>query len=105
MLHFARGFALSAEGKLTDAQAELKQLQSAAAAPWLKEQKIFDLNSLAQLAAISSAMLQGEIAAGEVSTRRQLLLFTKPSTLKMHCCTASLPTGLSRHASILRLSI
>jgi tetratricopeptide (TPR) repeat protein len=63
MFHFARGFALAAQGNLAAAQDELRQLEIAVAAPWLKKQKIFELNSLAQLAAISVAMLQGETAS------------------------------------------
>lgn len=60
MRHFARGYALLARGK--PAGAELASLQKLAADPSLAELKIFDLNSLAKLANIGEAMLEGEIA-------------------------------------------
>ncbi len=62
MLHFARGFAFSASGKLKDAESELESLRKLEEDASLRELKIFDVNSLSSLAEIASAMLEGEVA-------------------------------------------
>ncbi len=62
MRHFGRGFAFAASDRMTEAAAELQALRKIAADPSLKEQKIFDVNSLGQIASIGEAMLTAEIA-------------------------------------------
>jgi tetratricopeptide (TPR) repeat protein len=70
--HYGRGMALSARGDLGAAQAELGALARLARAPELEQLKIFELNSLARLAAIAEALLDGEIAAARKDTRRAI---------------------------------
>ena len=62
MDHFARGMALSANGKQTSAKAELAALEKIANGPALKDLKIMDVNSLGDIAPIAVAMLRGDIA-------------------------------------------
>ncbi len=62
MYHFARGHALAAQGKQQEARAELDAMRAAAADPSLKDEKVFDINSLEKLAGIGVAMLEGELA-------------------------------------------
>lgn len=61
MRHFARGYALSAKGKLEEAHGELAALKTLAADGSLEKLKIFDTNSLDRLAVIAVAMLEGDI--------------------------------------------
>jgi tetratricopeptide (TPR) repeat protein len=61
MHHFGRGFAFSALKQPSQADAELTSLRKLAADRSLSEMKILDLNSLAGLAQIALAMLEGEI--------------------------------------------
>lgn len=63
MWHFARGYAFTAQRRLDDARTELTLLEQAAAHESLLQRKIFDVNSLQELAAIGVAMLEGELAA------------------------------------------
>ena len=60
--HFARGMAFSANGKAAEAKEELALTETLAKRPELKDQKILDLNSLADIAQIGIAMLRGDIA-------------------------------------------
>ncbi|MBI4892952.1 MAG: hypothetical protein HY821_20175 [Acidobacteria bacterium] len=62
MYHFARGYALAAQGKAEQARGELEAMRVAAADPTLKDEKVFDINSLEKLAGIGVAMLEGELA-------------------------------------------
>lgn len=62
MRHFARGYALAAQDKLLEARAELEAMRSAASHPSLKDEKVFDINSLAELGGIGVTMLEGELA-------------------------------------------
>lgn len=60
--HFARGMAFSANGKTGNAKDELALTEKAATDPDLKDMKILDLNSMAQIAQIAVATLRGDIA-------------------------------------------
>jgi tetratricopeptide (TPR) repeat protein len=82
MNHFARGFALSAQGKTVEAQAELEALRSAASHPSLPELKVFDVNSLDKLAAIAVAMLEGEIAYRKRDWAKAIAQFRKAAALE-----------------------
>jgi tetratricopeptide (TPR) repeat protein len=62
MYHFARGMAFSATRKPEAAKAELAALESIASGPAIKEFRILDVNSLADIAPIGVAMLRGDIA-------------------------------------------
>lgn len=61
--HYARGLALNAQGKLSEAERELASLRKAAANPDLDTLLIFDINSLGAVARIGVDVLEGEIAA------------------------------------------
>lgn len=61
--HFARGLALLSQGERPAATAELARLRSAAKNPTLAGLKIFDMNNLADLAAIAENLLAAEVAA------------------------------------------
>ncbi len=77
MSHFARGFAHSAQGRSADAASELAALQKAAADPVLKDMKIFELNSLAQLGEIAAAMLEGEVAEKRGNGEAAIAAYTR----------------------------
>jgi tetratricopeptide (TPR) repeat protein len=62
LYHVARGMAFSATGRPGPAQAELALAQQQAFRPVLKSMKIFDLNSLAEIAEIGVWMLRGDLA-------------------------------------------
>jgi tetratricopeptide (TPR) repeat protein len=62
LYHVARGMAFSATGRPGPAQAELALAQQQASRPVLKSMKIFDLNSLAEIAEIGVWMLRGDLA-------------------------------------------
>jgi tetratricopeptide (TPR) repeat protein len=61
--HYARGMAFTAQGKLEQAAAELKQLETIASNPALEKVTIWDINSTASLMKIASLVLAGELAA------------------------------------------
>jgi tetratricopeptide (TPR) repeat protein len=61
MYHFARGMAYSATGKPAEAKEELTRTERYATAPGIRDVKILDLNSLANIAQIGVSMLRGEI--------------------------------------------
>jgi tetratricopeptide (TPR) repeat protein len=63
MWHFARGMAFAATRRAGDGSAELAALRSLAALPAFARLKIFDVNSLADLAAIAVDVLAAEIDA------------------------------------------
>lgn len=70
--HFGRGMALAARGDAAKAQRELGELARLAGTSELKEMKIFELNSLAQLAAIAKALLEGQVAAARNDAGRAI---------------------------------
>ncbi|NJL48854.1 MAG: tetratricopeptide repeat protein [Leptolyngbyaceae cyanobacterium SM2_5_2] len=61
--HFARGMALTAEGKIEPARRELDQLQTLVQSPTLEGVTIWDINTTANLLQIATEVLAGEIAA------------------------------------------
>lgn len=63
MWHFSRGMAFAATGRTGEAASELDALSKLAALPAFARLKIFDVNSLADLAAIAQDVLSGEIQA------------------------------------------
>jgi tetratricopeptide (TPR) repeat protein len=77
MRHFARGYALSAQGKPAEARAELESLRKAAADKAFAELKIFDLNSLATIASIAESMLDGEISRRSGNNDRAIAAYRK----------------------------
>jgi tetratricopeptide (TPR) repeat protein len=60
--HYARGMAFLGKGQTTQAAQELKQLQTIAASPALKELKIWGFNSTASVLDIANQVLSGELA-------------------------------------------
>ena len=77
MRHFARGYAQSASGNTAEAQQELQSLQKLSSDADLANLKIFDLNSLATLAKIGAAMLEGEVARHTGKHDRAIAAFRK----------------------------
>jgi tetratricopeptide (TPR) repeat protein len=63
MWRYARGMAYAATKRPADAGQELSELRRLGALPALAEMKIFDVNALADLAAIATDVLAGEISA------------------------------------------
>ena len=61
--HYARGIALTALDRLDDADIELARLVELAADPALEAVTIWDINGTAELLAIASEVLAGELAA------------------------------------------
>lgn len=82
MRNFGRGFALVAVGRAGEAAAELDALRKIAADPALKQQKIFDVNSLGQIAAIAEAMLTAEIAAKTGGSAKAIAGFARAVALE-----------------------
>ena len=60
--HFGRGMAFSATGRPKRAKAELALGEQQASEPALKQMRVLDLNSLAEIATIGVWMLRGDIA-------------------------------------------
>jgi tetratricopeptide (TPR) repeat protein len=60
--HFARGMAFSATNKPAEAREELAATEKLAGGAALKDMKILDLNSMAEIAQIGVWMLRGDIA-------------------------------------------
>ena len=63
--HYARGLALTREGKLDQANAELRELKKIAWDPSVANLTIFDLNDVSQLLEIAKYVLAGEISAAQ----------------------------------------
>jgi predicted Zn-dependent protease len=63
MWHYARGMALAATKRFQEAHGELAALRKLAALPAMANMKIFDVNSLGDLAMIAVDVLAGEIDA------------------------------------------
>jgi tetratricopeptide (TPR) repeat protein len=61
--HYARGFALLRTGHPEQAEQELKELTSIAEDPKMKELRIWEINSTADVLQIAREVLSGEIAA------------------------------------------
>lgn len=65
MWHYARGMAFTRTGDLRRAEQERSQLAKAVSDPELAELKIWDINRAADLLAVASEVLAGEIAAAK----------------------------------------
>lgn len=63
--HYARGMALTAQGQIADAQAELAAVQTLVADPDLTELSIWGFNNTAHVLGISAKVLAGEIALAQ----------------------------------------
>jgi len=63
--HYAKGMGAVRQSNLTEAALHLKELQSLAADPQLENQKIWGINSFAQVLAIASRVLEGEMLAAQ----------------------------------------
>ena len=61
--HYARGMAFTRQGRLAEAEKELKAVQAIAADPALETVTIWDINSTARLIKIAAEVLSGELAA------------------------------------------
>ncbi len=77
MRNFARGYAFSAQSKSAEAKQELDLLKKSSADPSLANVKILGLNSLAQMAGIAIAMLEGEIARRSKSYPQAIAAYRK----------------------------
>ena len=61
--HYARGLAYNAQGKIAEAQQELKQLDLLAHDPELEQVTIWDINTTQNILQVATEVLTGEIAA------------------------------------------
>jgi len=66
--HYARGLAFVRRNDLKAADAEMQQLRTAAADPFLADLKIFEMNSLGTISRIPVHLLAAEIAAARKKT-------------------------------------
>jgi tetratricopeptide (TPR) repeat protein len=72
ILHYGRGMAFRAQGKLEEAEKELAELQKLAADPRLEKVTIWDINPGTKVIGIAMEVLQGEIAAVRKDHRKAL---------------------------------
>ncbi len=75
--HYARGLALVRRGRLDEAARELAALERLAADPRLEEVTIWDINGTADLLAIASGVLAGELAAARGDHETAIALLEK----------------------------
>ena len=75
--HFSRGYAFIARDDVNSAEAELRDLKTAAKDPRLAELKIFDVNDLSKLGAIAENLLAAQIAAKQKRTADAVALAQK----------------------------
>ena len=82
MWHYARGLAFTADGKLAEANAELAELQRAAADPAIEAVSVWDINTAKSLVEIAALILEGEIAAKRGQQSRAISLIRKAVVLE-----------------------
>lgn len=80
--HYARGMALTAKGRLHQAQQELKSLQAYAADESLRTHLIWETNSALDLITIAALTLEGEILANGQQYQPAIALLTKAVALE-----------------------